>query len=356
MSSLASTTEKMRSLLKVGAIIAAVLFGIYLLFFGGVIIKNIFFPTAPDLPKEAFGKLPPLEFDQIPDPTISYQINTVSGDLPTDFPDRMLVYKIAQPKPDLLALQNTRRIAATAGFTQFETKISDTVYQWQNPSTNAHIQFNIVTKDFEIKSNLAANQAIISSPVFPEESEIKKDVREYLNSLQVDMEGLDFRDDSIIYYTLSGNTLQQTTNINIAKLVRVNLYNKNIINDLGDYKFVYPNQEFPNVTLIIAYPSQSRAIVLEGESYNHKILLDDFSDYPIKTAAEAFDELKGGNGYLFNPNNLSSIQITEVYLAYYLDKTTTEYAQPVIVFEGINAKGYVPAVKDTPQIEETASK
>ncbi len=355
MLSLANTTEKLRSVLKIGAVIAIIFFVIYLFVSGGVLIKNIFFPDAPTAPQEAFGQLPEVLFEQKGSAAINYQINTISGELPTTLPNKMYVYKIAHQKPDLLALQNARSIVSAAGFEESEIKISDATYQWANPTTGAVIKYDINARDFEIRSNFIANQNLLLSPIFPDEDRIKKNVTELLNLLRVNMNGLSYNDQSLKYYAFSGNNLVLVDNLFNAKTVRVNLYNNNIQNELGDFPFVYQNPELTTVTLLVSFPSSSRMIVLEGDSYNHA-LLEESSDYPIKSAVEAFEDLKSGQGYLFNPNSLNSIQITNVFLAYYLDKNTNEYAQPVFVFEGINAKAFIPAVKNTPQLLEETSR
>lgn len=354
MSSLAGTTEKLRSFIKIGTLLGAALFAIYLLIMGGVFIKNVIFPSAPDAPKQAFGDIPKIVFSNNASSSINYQINTITGELPTNLPSRMFVYKIIQPKPDLLALQNARASTTLAGFNQQETKVSDTVYQWSNPSTNATVQFDINNKNFEIRSNFISNQSLFANPIFPDNERIKKNVNDILASLQVNLDDLSYTDNSLKYYALSGNTLTPVDNVFSAKMIRISLYNNNIENDLGSFSFVYPNPEFPIVTLLVSYPSSSRMIILEGESYNHSIS-EESSDYPIKNVTQALDDLKAGNGYLFNPDNLTSIQITDAYLAYYLDKNTTEYVQPVYVFEGINAKGIVPALTQSPQSVEGTS-
>lgn len=344
MSSLAGTTEKMRSILKMGAIIGAALFGIYLLVMGGIFVKNIFFPADPIAPEQAFGELPEIFFEQEASAAINYQVNTVTGELPTNLPTRMLVYKLKQPKPDLLALQNARSIVSFAGFKDGETKISSSIYQWTNPSINSAIKFDINNKNFEINSNLASNQSIIANATIPDEARMKDYAGDYLRSLGVDLENLSFTENSIRYYNFTNNTLVESDNPFTAKVVRLSLYNNNIENDLGNFSFVYSNPEFPLVTLLVTFPSSARMVVLGGEAYN-KILDEIPSDYPIKSPTTALEELKNGRGYFSNPNNLNTIEITEVYLAYYLDKNTTEYAQPVYVFEGPNSKAYIPAVQ-----------
>lgn len=354
MSSLAGTTEKLRSIIKVAAIIGGIIFVIYLFFLGGVFVKNIFFPEAPEGPAQAFGELPEIVFEPKASPAIDYQINTTSGNLPTNLPTRMIVYKLEQPKPDLLALQNTRSIASVAGFREGETKLTDSMYQWSNPTTNAVIRFDINKKTFEIRSNIPANQAILANATMPSEDRIKQYVSDLLRSLEVNTDGLSYTDKSFQYYSFINNQLVPLDNSFNAKAVRVSLYNNNITNDFGEFSFVYPNPDYPLVSVLVAFPSISRMVVLEAESYN-KIVTDEFSEYAIKSAEEALSDLQSGTGYLYNPTNLGAIQITDVYLAYYLGKDTEEYAQPVYVFEGINSRAFVPAAIYSTQSAEVTS-
>jgi len=346
MSSLAGTTEKLRSIIRIGVLVAAALFAVYILIVVGIFIKEVLFPSALPLPEQAFGKLPPLRFEQSPPAGIQYLVNTSTGRLPADFPDRILVYKIEQPKPDLLALQNVRRMTSIAGFKDQETKISDTLYQWTNLSSNAIIQYDINTNNFEVRSNYLSAQNLLTNSGFPDEDRIKKNISEFLNSLQVNISSLSFSDNSLIYLIPSVNGLQKAQNPYDGKVVRVSLYNNAIENNSGTLPIVYPNPEYSILSFILSYPSPSRMFVLEGESYNHIISKEEFSDYPIKTAEEAYKDLESGNAYLYNPNDEKTIQITDVYLAYYLDKNTSDYLQPVVVFQGVNARAYVPALKE----------
>lgn len=344
MSSLAGTTEKMRSILKIGGIVTGILFGIYLLVMGGFFVKNIFFPSAPELPEQAFGKLPEIKFERKASPAIDYRINTVTGDLPTTLPTVMFVYKLQAPKPDLLALQNARNLTSRAGFKDNEVKLSDSIYQWTNSTTNAFIKFDINSKSFEINSDVASIQNLLGSAVIPDEDRMKQYAGDFLSSLGVDTEKLVYREGSIKYLNLVNGVLVEMDNAFNAKIVRLSLFNENIAGENGDFQFVYGNPDYPLVTLLVVFPSSARMAVIGGEAYN-KIISDEFSDYPLKTPSQALEELKQGKAYLYNPQELSTIEITDIYMAYYLDKNITEYAQPVYVFEGPSSKAYVDAVQ-----------
>src|SRR5690606_38747651 len=129
-------------------------------------------------------------------------------------------------------LENARSIAAASDFNSSEIKISDSVYQWTNLNTNAHILIDINTKDFEITSNIIASQNILLNSSLPELDRIERYVTDFLRGMQVDLTGLEFRPETNKYYTFSGSNFVEVDNILNAKAIRVNLFNKSVENDL----------------------------------------------------------------------------------------------------------------------------
>src|SRR6266702_2501420 len=71
----------------------------------GKFINTILNPPRISSPNEAYGKVTPILF---PQSTVrgefTYSINTVNGSLPEDFPDRVIVYQMVVPQPNLLNL------------------------------------------------------------------------------------------------------------------------------------------------------------------------------------------------------------------------------------------------------------
>ena len=72
------------------------------------------------------------------------------------------------------------------------------------------------------------------------------------------------------------------------------------------------------------------------------------STYPIKTATQAYEELKKGTAYIASADpGTDKISIKKVYVAYFFPGRQQYFLTPVIVFEGTNNfVAYVPAVKD----------
>ena len=87
--------------------------------------------------------------------------------------------------------------------------------------------------------------------------------------------------------------------------------------------------------------------VVDGGFFYQKIL-DESATYPIKTAEEAFEELKNGKGHIASHRGGDlNILIKKVYIGLYAEGRIQKYITPVIVFEGNNEfLGFVSAIKD----------
>src|SRR5579872_2447047 len=132
MANLSSVSDLTRKVLEIAAAIVLGIILLVVLFRVGVVVKEIISPTPPPAPTVAFGKVPNLTFPLTAGNTnYSYTVNTLTGQLPT-LPDRITVYKLAQPVPDLLGLNKAKNIATTAKFLGEPSAVSDTVYKWNN--------------------------------------------------------------------------------------------------------------------------------------------------------------------------------------------------------------------------------
>jgi len=78
---------------------------IYILYRGAFFVKEKIRPSPPTPPQAAFGKLPKISFPKsVTEEKLTYQIDTLSGNLPT-FPHLIDLYLMRIPPADLLALQ-----------------------------------------------------------------------------------------------------------------------------------------------------------------------------------------------------------------------------------------------------------
>lgn len=340
MASLVKVTKESRLLLKVGGVLLGVVFLLYMVLKGGSIISNVFFPKPPPPPKQELGKLPQIEFPQVQgsNESLEYTINTVNGQLPI-LPDRVDVYKLITPEPNLLALENAKNTIDSKNFVENQTKIDDTTYRWTQSRTGIIIEYEIVTKNFTIKSDFLTNPFLASSNVLPSEDMIIADTMAYLQTIRANVENIEREKSKIEYLQIENGQLITAENLGSARFARITFQQQ----PLGEIPIIYDAPGNSLLTFIVSYPGTGFQIV-DGQFYNHVPDLEAKSDYPIKTAAQALEDLKAGNAYIINPLNLTRIDITNVELKYYQSKKNQGFLLPIIVFTGINFTGYVEAI------------
>ena len=335
MANLVKVTKETRILLKAGGVVFGALLLLYFGAKGGSIVQNLFFPKPPAPPKQEFGKLPQLSFPSRGGAGIQFRINTIDGQLPKLI-DRVNIYKLAQPQADLLALKNAKNILSSANFVERQIKLSDTLYQWSQTSTGVVIQYDIGTKNFTISSNYLTNPYLTTTNLIPNEGDIKNGLISFLSSINADTKDIDFDNSTVELLQLQGGVLIKSENLGGAKFARIAL----VQFPVDKIPIIYDTPTNSILHFTVSYPNGNFQI-LEGQFLHHQPDLQNKSDYPIKTALQAFEDLKNGNAYMINPQNLTNVDITDVQVRYYLDKNTNEYLLPVIVFTGINFTAYV---------------
>lgn len=343
MANLVSVTKESRLILKIGGITCGIILIIYILVKGGGLIRDLFFPKPPPTPLQAFGLLSHVAFPKqdSPAPLAQYRKNTIDGQLP-QLPDRANVYKLITPEPNLLALENAKNTLDSMDFIENQVKLSDILYRWTQSRTGIVIEYNIVTKNFSITSDYQTNPFLAAQSMLPSEEEVVSDIQNYLSSIRSNITNIDFEKTKVEYLEQQNGLLVAAQNLGSTRFARVTLMQKPI----EEISVVYPNPSSPILSFIISYPD-GHFQILEGDFYNHIISSEDKSDYPIKTADQALEELEKGNAYILNPLSLPVVDITNVELKYYLSKDSNDFLLPVIVFTGINFTAYVEAIPST---------
>ena len=345
---LANVTRETRIILKLFAVSLIFIAVLFVFYKGGEFVKNTFFPTPAAPPEEKFGKLPPVEFPPQNPTSLKYRINTVSGQLP-QFPDRMTVYKTKKNQASLVNLQTARNRVRNVGFTENETKISETLYQWRN-GLGDQIEVNIITNSFKISSNYL-NSVLptrIGEQVARKEDAIGF-VRDFLQDLNIDIANISEEESTLTYLKAADGKLVEAASEADAQFVRVDLFQNKIDQEFSIY---YPGLNKSIMYFIIRSDEHVPGIVAAQFTY---VTLDEnnSSTYPIKTSEAAFEDLKIGNSMVFNfDQNQGVVDITDVRLGYYIGDEEQQYFLPIIIFEGKNFTAYVQAVSDKPSTQE----
>lgn len=373
---------------KKGLLVIGIGFGIFMFItismrIGGF-IKAILFPAKIAPPNEAYGKLQQLAF---PKSTVSgqftYSLNTLNGELPQDFPDRITIFPMIISQPNLLNLDNTKNKVASLGFSDqsgnplSEISLGGPNYEWREPEGfQRQIIYNIINQNFTMTSNYLTSLAVFNTQSLGDQTSAIATVQNFLSSISslpadVDLTLTQNANPDIDYattpqlFSIVNGQLSQTTSLSNTQIIRVDLYQKEVDYTLtagqnqSDTHFqdlqmklpiLYPHPPHSTMNFLIASGPNQPDVV--SAIFNHQtvnLTPDTQATYPIKTVQDAFTELKNGNAYIaaYTGTN-NQIVINKVYLAYYLGETEQQYLMPIIVFEGQNGFfAYVSALTNS---------
>lgn len=326
---LSDITGETRAIFKWGAIFLAALIVIFLL----MKIKDTIFPAPPPPPTVGFGKLPSIEFPSSTNKNLTYSTNTVTGTLPT-FTLSEKVFKMQDVQPDLLSLQRAKEKAKSIDFEGNPAQVSENVYQWKD-SKGQILTMNILDFDFNLSSNFLSKE--IPSLRFGTDTAVKT-AKEFLQRMELFYKDIDEAKTTTELFSIKNFRLIPASSLSSTQVVRVNFFQKDI-NGLSTY---YPSATTP-LNLTVADLEDPK--VIEGNFF-YQNPSEVFSTYPLKTAEQAFDDLKKGNGYISVLPQTANVYIKKVKLGYYVAEKKQKFLLPIIVFEGDNFQAYVSAVTD----------
>lgn len=376
-------TTEITKKLGIGSAIGIVLIIVLVLFFqGGVIVKNILFPRPIEPPNYAYEKVPAIEFpENATTKQLTYTKNTLSGELPV-FPDRLILFPIIQNSPNLLNLDLAKQKAEALGFVDAqdeplpETALGGARYEWkERTGIDRTLIFDIVNFDFTLTSDYTSSLVALLAQEISDQKSAINTAKGFLTSIALMPEDVDLaktEDPNPVetyttgpeLFSIQNGDLVPATSLSKVQVFRVDLYQKNIEYELKTGKtddknvvetvqenlpILYPNPPHSTMNFWIA-SGDSDAEVVESSFVHQSINLlpETEATYGIKSAEEAFTELKEGKAYIaaYNGDD-SQILINNVFLAYYLGDKRQQYLMPIIVFEG--DKGffaYVSAIRN----------
>jgi hypothetical protein len=376
------TLHQTTELARKTAIVTGIGLGIFLILFlfiqTGMFLGRIFFPPKTIPPNHAYEKLPAIPFPPNPyQGGVTYTLNTLSGDLPV-FPDRINIYPITKHEPNLLNLDKAKQKATTFKFIDLagnllpEKRVGDVVYEWAEPTGLKRIlKMDIVTFNFSISSNYLSSLLVLNAQNLSNEQNAIETAQNFLKGVNlfptdIAIESTQNHAKEIHYQTapqlfaITNGILTPATSLSKTQVIRVDFYQKPLTYDLdtgvpGSQKIpmtlpiFYPRPPYSTMNFWIASGQGSPEVM--ATNFVHQditIPTDTVATYPIKTAKEAFEDLKNGQAYIAaNEAATEDVLITNVYLGYYLGDIQQDYLMPVIVFEGNNNFfAYVSAVKE----------
>ena len=246
------------------------------------------------------------------------------------------------PKPvsTIKSLDTAKQKAISLGFSPTGRELVETVYLFRHGTSPASLNLNIVTGIFSISYDLNSKPAVIQNiPPNPDgATTLAKTFLTRAMSLPADISGPVTTE----YIKIQEGRFVTTSSLSDANITKVNLYRKNF-NDLPSVTGKFKQA---NIWFMFSGARDGGDQIIAAEY--HYFPLDEINNgtYPIKTASDAWEELKSGKAFVVNLGaNSGNVVVRKVYLAYYDAGQYTEFFQPVVVFEGDNDFiAYVPAI------------
>lgn len=327
---------------KWAGLILGALIGLFLLFKVVFFIKELVSPTPPPPPTASFGKLPKVFFPSGIKKNFSYTIDTLSGKLP-QLPDRTNIYEMTKAKPDLLAVERASEKMATLKFDPSPEHLSDILYRWKSlepPIKSLVMNVNMVS--FTLYSSYLTDRVVLSGANLPDQKEAVSQAQSFLQTLELYPEDIDESKTKTKLFAITNGVVSPSLSLSTAKLISVDFFQKSI----DDMQIVYPAGPSSTMNLVIA-GGESEPQVVSARFFYQKVG-NKSATYLIKSAQQAFEELKSGKAYVSSHQGKNlNVVIKNVYLGFYIEGREQKYLMPVIVFEGTNNfVAYVSAVKD----------
>ncbi len=307
-----------------------------------LMIKEAIFPTQPPPPTVTYGKLSSAYFPEGIKKDFTYEIDTLSGNLPT-FTPSTAVYKMEQKGPDILAVKKASDRVSALGFNSKPLQISDFVYKWRNESPPIQdLILNIKLSEFNLSSSFLNYEKDIQARNFTNKTEPIDTASKFLNTLGLYPEDIDTEKTKVEFANLSNGVISPTTRIVNSNVATVYFFQR----AKNEIPIVYPQGNKSTMRLLVSAGELQNKVL--DSKFSHQKILDESATYPIKTANQAFEELKKGNGYVAAHNGGDNhVLIKKAYVGLYYEGRIQKYLTPVIVFEGNNDfVAFVPAVTD----------
>ncbi|KKR83552.1 MAG: hypothetical protein UU73_C0001G0302 [Candidatus Daviesbacteria bacterium GW2011_GWA1_41_61] len=280
-------------------------------------------------PEMRFGTLPKIKFpaQTVSSSNFTYSLDTTTGELP-QVPKLLKVYFIPQTGISLMDADYAKQLAEKLGFPQGPQILATTEYKFTNDQ-DASLIINITTGNFHFQRQVIPTKDDPPQGSFPEKERLIGDFKQFLSSKDVLPPELQNGTGNVTY---SGSGDEETAHLSL-----------------------WP-ADIDKMTVITPQFTQGlvRATVTKHTLEANKYIDINFifwpvdkassSTYLLKLPAQAFSELKIGQGFVALEPDQPQVSISSVYLAYYQSESYSPYLQPVYVFDGPQFIALVPAI------------
>lgn len=298
-------------------------------------------PPVEEKPDIKFGFLPYPDFPEatVSSSNFSYSLDTQTGGLPRigqdiGFEKIIRVYFIVKSFATLLSPEKSEGLAKKFEILTSPQIISETQYKFEENGKSLFVDLD--TGNFYY-TNEATSSALGS---LDDNNKLLSGFERFLESWEYFNEDLKMGRTKVTLLKYDGKTFSPTNLRAESVGALISIWPGSV-----DGKSIFTpnfNEALVNATILTSAGNLENYLSINFTYFP----LDPttFATYPIKTAEQAFEDLKGGKGVVIIEPNKPQVSISSVYLGYYLSQKYSPYLQPIFVFEGPNFVAYVPAV------------
>lgn len=299
-------------------------------------------PPVEEKPDAKFGLLPSLDFSQgtVSSSNYSYSIDTSTGNLPKvgqdpGFGKLVKVYFVTKTFASLLSSEKSQALAEKFDIKVDPEILSETSYRFKENDKTLTIDLDSGNFVFKREATLSAQASL------DDDSKLISDFERNLENLGLFKEDLKKGRTKILFLKDAGKLT--TTDLKTeAVATQISLWPSPIDNKpIQTPKF---NSSLISATVYRSADNLNNYLSLNFTYY--PIDTSTFATYSIKSAQQAFEDLKNGKGVITIEPLKPNVSITSVYLGYYLPEDYSPYLQPIFIFEGPHFASYVPALSE----------
>lgn len=296
-------------------------------------------PEPPPPPTMGFGALPPISFGEgsttVPQ---SYQLE-LPGSMPL-FSDRATVYFMPKSQLGLLSLEGAKTQAARLGFMSEPTALAGDTYRWRRLGViNATLEMDAVTKNLTYNTDYLSRPEVQVRNELPSTFDAVQTVKQFLSASDLLPADMATPPGETQFLKITGGALREAVSLSDAQVIRVDLF-RAPLNGLSAYT---ADGKTGLVSAYVASLNNQPTVIQLTRAYAPIESLITHT-YPLRTASEAWQVLKAGEGYVAAANRSDTAIIRSVSLGYF-DAPDQEYLQPIYIFTGDNGFiGYVSAL------------
>lgn len=295
----------------------------------------------PELPPTVgFGKLPQLRLvsREINGSPI-YFLETPTGQLP-QFGDRASVVAMKPTQPTLLGEEKARYLARDLDFGgEGELSTNKKFLTFRDSTDQRTLTVDVTTQNFTIATS-PSRISTFSKGSAPSGTEAIKSAQQLLSRMGLHKFGFEAGNQTTSFKFADAQELKTAGSLSEAHLTEVNFFRS--LTEIAGQNFPIlpadPNKGLIQVQVTTGLNPEINNVL--GAVYNAQeveINKERSESYPLRNVAEAWEEVQAGQGtaYIGSTEELRTIQINSVTLAYFDDAVHQNYLQPIFVFSGV---------------------